>query len=104
MSYPPYCRDDSSLTFKNCVIYVVDTQDGTLQPFQLQSIKGEPLGFYETEQEAIDVVVNDRSYVQASRDGEQVEYSACWRGSGVLVTDPVYFPDGQSDCGDLNYL
>eukprot|EP00573_Skeletonema_grethae_P008554 CAMPEP_0201702178 /NCGR_PEP_ID=MMETSP0578-20130828/35414_1 /ASSEMBLY_ACC=CAM_ASM_000663 /TAXON_ID=267565 /ORGANISM="Skeletonema grethea, Strain CCMP 1804" /LENGTH=104 /DNA_ID=CAMNT_0048189659 /DNA_START=39 /DNA_END=353 /DNA_ORIENTATION=- len=101
MSYPPFCRDDS-LTFKNCVIYIVDTKDGSDLPFQLQSIKGTTLGKYGTEQQAIDGVTNDRKYVQATGDGEQNEYSACWRGSGDLVTDPVYFPEDE-DCGDLIY-
>lgn len=102
MSYPPFCRDDS-LTFNNCVIYIVDTKDGSDLPFQLQSIKGAPLGKYGTEQQAIDGVTKERKYVQATGDGEQGEYSACWEGSGVLVTDPVYFPQGE-DCGDLYYL
>lgn len=99
MSYPPNCRDDG-LTFKACVIYIVDMENGT---YQLQSIDGGILGEHGTEQEAIDEVTNDRKYVQAT-DGEQEQYSSCHTGPGVLVTDPVYFPAGQSDCGDLNYL
>ncbi len=97
MSYPSSCRDEE-LTVKNCVIYIVATNG----IFQQQSITGKPLGGFDTLEDAISDVTENREYVPAPAE-EQEEYSACWEGPGTLVTDPVYFPP-QNDCGDVNFL
>ena len=101
MSFPTDC---DALTFRNCVIYIVEVS-GTVTAFQQQALDGSALSqLFFTAETARSDVVNNRNYEPAQTPQLEAEYSRCWEGeSGVLVSSPaVYFPDAP-DCGDVNF-
>eukprot|EP00577_Skeletonema_sp_RCC1716_P026654 CAMPEP_0113390918 /NCGR_PEP_ID=MMETSP0013_2-20120614/10430_1 /TAXON_ID=2843 ORGANISM="Skeletonema costatum, Strain 1716" /NCGR_SAMPLE_ID=MMETSP0013_2 /ASSEMBLY_ACC=CAM_ASM_000158 /LENGTH=192 /DNA_ID=CAMNT_0000274121 /DNA_START=75 /DNA_END=653 /DNA_ORIENTATION=+ /assembly_acc=CAM_ASM_000158 len=103
MSYPGpvVC---GNLKYAECVIYIVEViETSGVLLFQQQTMSGSPLGEdQDTEQEARDIVEDNRGYVLAGA-AQQEQYSRCWTGSGELVDDPVYFPD-EPDCGTITLI
>ena len=104
MSYPPRfdCKKvDCTMLPASCtetVLYVVDVVG--YQPFQQQGIAGVTVGDFDTKAAAEANLVEDRDYVPASPENQNV-YSCCWEGSGDLVEDPVWFPPaGQAECSN----
>lgn len=103
MSYPPRfdCKQvDCGMLPESCtdnVLYVVDVVGGG---FQQQGIDGENKGAFGTKAAAEENLASPpegRNYVRASPENQNV-YSCCWKGSGDLVEDPVWFPAGQAEC------